>query len=412
MDLKTQVGKVRAASWRLAQLTTAQKNQALAALAEALDTHGPDLLQANQRDLQEQAGKLSSPLYQRLKLDAAKLATLRQGCRDLMALPDPVGRVLLRNSLAPDLVLERVTVPLGVLAVIFESRPDVVPQILGLALKSSNALILKGGHEALNTHHAFRGLLRTLAQTCPFLPADWALLIDTREEVHEILQMEESIDLVIPRGSNEMVRKIQQATRIAVLGHADGICHLYVDEKCDIEMAVRLAINAKVQYPSACNALETLLVAAPVAGEFLPRFAAEAATYPVEIRGCGRTRAFLPDCILATEQDWHTEYGDLRLSIRVVGGVDEAIDHINHYGSHHTDTIVTADSNSAAHFLQAVDSACVFHNASTRFADGFRFGLGSEVGISTSKLHARGPVGLEGLVTYKYKLHGHGQTVD
>ncbi len=412
MDLKTQVGQVKAASWRLAQLTTAQKNQSLAALAEALETHASDLVQANQRDLQEQAGKISAPLYQRLKLDAAKLATLRQGCRDLMALPDPVGRVLLRNSLAPDLVLERVTVPLGVLAVIFESRPDVVPQILGLALKSSNAIILKGGHEALHTHHAFRSLLRTLAQTCPFLPADWALLIDTREEVHEILQMEEAIDLVIPRGSNEMVRKIQNSTRIAVLGHADGICHLYVDGKCDLEMAVRLAINAKVQYPSACNALETLLVAAPVAGEFLPRFAAEAAAYPVELRGCATTRAILPECVPATEQDWHTEYGDLRLSIRVVEGIDEAIDHINYYGSHHTDTIVTADSNRAAHFLQAVDSACVFHNASTRFADGFRFGLGSEVGISTSKLHARGPVGLEGLVTYKYKLYGQGQTVN
>jgi glutamate-5-semialdehyde dehydrogenase len=392
-------------------LSTEQKNLALTSLAVLLREKSAVLMEANSKDLEEQKGVLPMPLFQRLKLDNLKIEALVEGCHDLIQLPDPVGKILLSHPLQPNLLLERVSVPLGVLAVIFESRPDVIPQILALSLKSGNSVILKAGREARNTVGAFRELIDELSKRCEFLPNQWCLVLDSREEVRELLEMDDLIDLVIPRGSNEMVREIQKSTHIPVMGHAEGVCHMYIHSPCDIKMAVDLAVNAKAQYPSACNALETLLIDVGISEIFLPHFADVAELVGIQLRGCEESRRILPQIERAIEEDWRAEYGDLRLAIRVVSGLNDAITHINEYGSHHTDSIVTSDKAAAEIFLSAVDSACVFHNVSTRFADGFRFGFGAEVGISTSKLHARGPVGLDGLVSYKYKLRGGGHTV-
>ena len=329
----------------------------------------------------------------------------------MVRLTDPVGAIASRVQLDDGLVLERVSVPLGVIGIIFESRPDVIPQILSLILKSGNAVVLKGGKEAYHTNHAFMTLVEKLNNVCPVLPAAWAQLIDSREAVREMLAYPQYVDLVIPRGSNQLVQSVMAATQIPVLGHADGVCHLYVHPSASIEKAIPLIVDAKIQYPAACNALETLLVDSEVAGRFFPAFQHAAAAANLQLIGCEQTRTFIPEAQPASDDDWHTEYGDLRLSVKVVSGMDAAIAHINSYGSHHTDGILAADPAAIEIFLNAVDSASVFANASTRFADGFRYGLGAEIGISTAKTHARGPVGLEGLVIYKYKLRGTGQIV-
>ncbi|MEN9236042.1 MAG: glutamate-5-semialdehyde dehydrogenase [Gloeomargarita sp. GMQP_bins_25] len=402
--------QARQAAQRLVTLDTAAKNQALAAMVQALTAHQGEILQANQADMErsQQAG-LPAALLQRLKLSADKLASNIRGVEDVMHLPDPVGQRQLHRELDAGLVLERVTCPLGVLGVVFEARPEAVIQIAALAIKSGNAVILKGGQEATESCQVLvRAIQEGLQRTQ--VPSTAVQLLTTRAEIQQLLELDEYVDLLIPRGSNAFVRYVQEHSRIPVLGHADGICHLYVDRQVDIPQAIAIAVDSKTQYPAACNAIETLLVHRDIAPEFLPPCAAALVAKGVKLRGDEATQNIIP-VAPATEEDWRTEYLDLILSIRVVDSLEAAIEHINTYGSGHTDAIATTDLEAAAQFMAQVDSAGVYHNCSTRFADGFRYGFGAEVGISTQRLPPRGPVGLEGLVTYKYRLWGQGQVV-
>jgi glutamate-5-semialdehyde dehydrogenase len=402
--------QTRQAARRLAILSTSEKNQAIEAIARALEAACCDILTANAADCQAaEAAGIPKPLYSRLKLDETKLKAAIAGVRDVGRLPDPVGAVQIHRQLDENLVLKRVACPLGVLGVIFEARPDAVIQITSLAIKSGNGAILKGGQEAT---HSCTQLVKAIHQGLAESAVDPAAvqLLTTREETLALLKLDECVDLIIPRGSNSFVRFVQENTRIPVLGHAEGICHLYVDKSADIEKAVNIAVDAKTQYPAACNAIETMLVHSRIAPEFLPVAVAALQQRNVELRGDERTSATV-SVSPAAEADWATEYSDLILAIKVVDSLEEAIDHINTYGSKHTDAIVTEDREAAGKFLAQVDAAGVFHNCSTRFADGFRYGFGAEVGISTQKMPPRGPVGLEGLVTYKYQLVGEGQVV-
>jgi glutamate-5-semialdehyde dehydrogenase len=413
--VKAQARAARAASGRLGQATAQDRNEVLAKAARALRAQSEGILAANAQDLSLAgkllaAGALDLAAYQRLKLDPAKVEDLARGLEAVAALPDPLGRRDLHRALDEGLVLERCTVPLGVLAVIFESRPDAAVQIGALAIKSGNAALLKGGSEAAQSVALLAGLLRE-ALAAQDLPADALQLLPGRSAVDEVLALDEEVDLVIPRGSNALVRAIKARTRIPVLGHAEGVCHLYLDAAADPAMAVALARDGKLQYPAACNAVETLLVHAACAPSLLPLVAADLAGAGVELRGCPRCRALVPALLPASEQDWDTEYGAPILALKVVADLDAALDHIRRHGSGHTEAIVTGDPQAAERFLREVDAAGVYHNASTRFADGYRYGFGAEVGISTSRIHARGPVGLEGLVTVKYLLHGQGHCV-
>lgn len=396
----------RGASRALANTPVEARNGALLRAAALLREHREAILAANAMD-RALARDLSPALLARLALDEAKVEVLSQGLEAVAALPDPLGKVDLRRLLDDGLELTRTTVPLGVLLVIFESRPDAAVQIGALAIKSGNAAILKGGREARHSVDLLLGLMRQ-ALSEQGLPMDALQTLDSREAVDALLDRTADIDLVIPRGSSELVRSLQARTRIPVLGHAEGICHLYLDAAADPAMALRLVRDAKLQYPAACNAVETVLVHAAAAPILVP---ALAATLPaVELRGCPACRALAP-MAEATETDWDTEYGAPVLALRVVEDLDAALAHIARHGSGHTEAIVTEDPAAAARFLREVDAAGVYHNASTRFADGHRYGFGAEVGISTSRIHARGPVGLEGLVTTKYVLQGAGHTV-
>lgn len=416
-DLKVVAKQARQAALRLGSLGTAEKDQALTAVAAALEKEIPALLAANERDVDEarrmlESGELSNSMFKRLILTEAKLRDMIHGVIAVRELPDPAGKTLERRLLADGLELQKVSVPLGVLAIIFESRPDAVTQISSLALKSGNAVILKGGREVENTTRELLRVMREALQGTA-VPADALQAVYGREAVKTLLGFHEEIDLVIPRGSNALVQYVQQNTNIPVLGHADGVCHMFVHRDANPAMALDLCIDSKVQYPAVCNALETALIDAPIAREFLPQLYERLVKEGVLVRGCERTRQILAgkDIESVGEDEWHTEYGDLVIALKVVDDLRQALEHIEHYGSHHTEAIVTENEQVADCFLQEVDSAGVFHNASTRFADGYRYGFGAEVGISTSKLHARGPVGLEGLVSYKYKLHGKGQKV-
>lgn len=400
----------KGASIPLAAVDTNTKNRALTAIGEALAAQRETILAANQADLARAvATDLAAPLLKRLKFDEAKLQGVIDGIASLVALPDPVGTTLAATELDENLELYRVSCPIGVIGVIFESRPDALVQISSLCLKSGNAVLLKGGSEALETNRALAQVIRT-ASVAAGIPEGWIQLLETRADVTEMLKLDDCIDLIVPRGSNEFVRYIMEHSNIAVLGHADGICHVYVDQEADLAMAAAVVTDSKCQYVAVCNATETLLVHAAVAAEFLPMLVTALAPYHVELRGCERTCAIIA-AVPATEEDWRTEYLDYTLSIRVVDSLDQAIDHINQYGSGHTDAIVTRSPQAADRFMSLVDAGNVFWNCSTRFADGFRYGLGAEVGISTNKIHARGPVGLEGLMIYKWKLKGTGQTV-
>ena len=402
--------KAKEASILMAALDGPAKNNALGEIGRALADRHEYIAQANQADVdQAQRDDLSSALLKRLKFDQGKLQEVLGQIASLIKLDDPVGRTLDCTELDDRLELYRVSCPIGVLGVVFESRPDALVQISTLALKSGNAVLLKGGSEAARTNVALAEVICQAGDKAG-LPAGWLGLLETREDVKAMLGLDESIDLIVPRGSNAFVQNIMANTSIAVLGHADGICHVYVDGKADLAMAERIAFDSKCQYAAVCNAMETLLVDAAIAGEFMPRMKARFAEAKVELRGDARTQAII-DVKLAAEQDWCTEYNDLVLSVKVVDGLDAAIEHINRYSSRHTDAIVTEDRGRAERFLQLVDSADVFWNCSTRFADGFRYGLGAEVGISTGKIHARGPVGLEGLITYKWLMMGNGQVV-
>ncbi|MGF1495904.1 MAG: glutamate-5-semialdehyde dehydrogenase, partial [Elainellaceae cyanobacterium] len=386
------------------------KNRGIEAIAQSLEAHAADIVAANEADCQAALAEgLAAPLYGRLKLNAAKLKGAIAGVRDVGRLADPVGHVQIHRELDEGLVLKRVTCPLGILGVIFESRPDAVMQIGSLAIKSGNGVILKGGREAVRSCQALvKAIHQGLAQT-DIDPAVVQLLT-TREETLELLKLEQDVDLIIPRGSNAFVRFVQENTRIPVLGHADGICHIYVDAAAPIEQAIEISVDAKVGYPSACNAIETLLVHRAIASTLLPPLATALDAHRVELRGDAAACRIL-SIETATEADWSTEYSDLILAIKVVDSLEAAIAHINTYGSRHTEAIVTEDAQAAQTFMAEVDAAGVFHNCSTRFADGFRYGFGAEVGISTQKMPPRGPVGLEGLVTYKYQLVGQGQVV-
>ncbi|MHB8867780.1 MAG: glutamate-5-semialdehyde dehydrogenase [Thermoleophilia bacterium] len=408
--------RTRAAALQLSALSTTARNAAIEAIAAALEASAPDILAANVADRQAaEADGISSSLYSRLKLDDTKLRGEIAGVRDVGRLPDPVGARQIHRELDAGLVMERVAVPVGVLGVIFEARPDAVIQISSLAVKSGNAVILKGGREAVRSCRAIVAAVRKGLEGTLVSP-EAVQLLTTREETVELLKLDRWVDLIIPRGSNSFVRFVQDNTRIPVLGHADGICHLYVDAAADVAAAVPIAVDSKVQYPAACNAIETLLVHRDAAAAFLPAAGAALRAAGVTLRADERAFAAFAAAGLdgiesATADDWTTEYSDLIVAVRVVDSLEAAIQHINTYGSRHTDAIATEDMVAAEEFLARVDAAGVFHNCSTRFSDGFRYGFGAEVGISTQKLPPRGPVGLEGLVTYKYVIRGSGQIV-
>ena len=399
------------ASRVLASLDEAARNAALEAIAEALEAASAELLEANAEDLRDtEVESLSAATLARLKLNDAKLREMVEQVRSVAALPDPLGRVLDAVELDAGLDMQKMSVPLGVLAVIFEARPDAVTQIAALALKSGNAVVLKAGKEVERTAAA---LVRVLRETLAGLglPEDAVSLVVGRERVAELLGMHALVDMVIPRGSKALVEYVQANTRIPVLGHAEGVCHIYVDRDVDEALALRVIEDAKTDYPAVCNAVETVLVHREIAAEFLPKLAEHLRARGVVLHGDELVRQLLRGVEVEAVDDWHTEYGELELSIGVVASMDAAIEHIHAHGSSHTESILTNDGAAAERFLREVDAASVMHNASTRFADGFRYGFGAEVGISTSKLHARGPVGLEGLTTYKYVVRGHGQVV-
>ena len=410
--------RARAASRALARVSSGCRSQGLLAAARAIEEGSKHILAANERDCHAAQpavarGSMSAATFARLRADERGIAQMAAQVRQVAELADPVGRRLAATELDDGLMLYKESCPFGVIGVVFESRPDVVPQVAALALKSANAILLKGGSEAAETNQAIVSIWRACLGKFPAIPIDSIQLLQTRADVIELLALDRDVDLVIPRGSYELVQFIMRHSRIPVLGHGEGICHVYVDRAADIGKALDILYDAKVQYPAVCNAAETLLVHEGIAREFLPQMVSKLKRAGVEIRGCLRTMALLPSdgIVPATESDWATEYSDLILSVKTVASSEEAIEHINRYGSRHTDTIVTEDAEAAERFMNEVDSAGVYQNASTRFADGFRYGFGAELGISTSKLHARGPMGLEGLTTYKYKLFGDGHTV-
>ncbi|MEB3255179.1 MAG: glutamate-5-semialdehyde dehydrogenase [Synechococcaceae cyanobacterium] len=409
-ELLERAAATRRAAMALGRLDDRERRRAVLAMADALEASAEAIVAANAEDLAaaERDG-LSAPLVARLKLDRAKLVAAIDGVRQVAALEDPLGRRQLHTELDSGLVLERVSVPLGVVGVIFEARPDAVMQIASLAIRSGNGALLKGGREATGSCRAIVAALQHGLAASAADPACLALLT-SRQESLALLRLDGLVDLMIPRGSNELVRFIQANTRIPVLGHADGVCHLYIDRGADLVQAVRLAVDSKCQYPAACNAIETLLVHQAVAPAFLAAAIPALEAAGVELRGDAQARALgVPGH--ADDDDWRREYSDLILSVRVVADEEEALAHIARYGSRHTEAICTEDAEAAARFLASVDSAGVFHNCSTRFADGFRYGFGAEVGISTQTLPPRGPVGLEGLITYRYRLRGEGHTV-
>ncbi len=422
INILTKVKLAKSASIPLASVSGEIRNNALAAMAGALDSNREKIILANKKDLEAaeklvEAGKLSKSLAKRLKVDDAKIDEMIAGIKDVIKFEDPVGKTLSALELDNGLELYQVSCPIGLIGVIFESRPDVVPQIMALCLKSGNATIFKGGSEAAHSNRTIFDVLINAIESTEGMPAGAFALMETREEVNEMLKLDEYINLLIPRGSNEFVKYIQGNTRIPVLGHSSGICHVYVDREADMEKALDVCYDAKVQYPAVCNAMETLLVHKDIAGTFLPVMGKKYDAAGVELR-CDKFSfdilagmGFLKAVLHATEEDWRTEYNDLILSIRIVDSTEEAIDHINKYGSHHTDAIITENKTTACKFIDLVDSSSVMWNASTRFADGFRYGKGAEVGISTNKIHARGPVGMEGLLIYKYALIGNGHMV-
>jgi len=413
---ETKITEAQSAALELANLPESVRNDALHAIADAIEARSDAILDANDRDVEEaeellEAGEYTRAFVDRLKLSASKLESIAGMVRSVAGQEDPLGRTLAARELDDDLELYKVSVPIGVLGAVFESRPDALVQIAALSLKSGNAVVLKGGSEATHSNRILHEIIvEAAADAGAEIPDGWAQLIEAREDVQTLLERDDAVDLLMPRGSSAFVSYVEDNTSIPVLGHTEGVCHVYVDGDADLEMAEDVAYDAKVQYPAVCNAVETLLVDDSVAEEFLPEMAERYREAGVELRGDERVRKII-DAEVASDEDWTTEYGDLILAIKVVDGVDDAIDHVNANGSKHTESILTEDEDAAARFMRGIDAASVFHNASTRFADGYRFGLGAEVGISTGKTHARGPVGLEGLTTYKYHLEGDGQLV-
>ncbi|MEO0949220.1 MAG: glutamate-5-semialdehyde dehydrogenase [Cyanobacteria bacterium J06641_5] len=411
-DLVALAAGARQAARALAILPTTARNGALEAIARALEANAEAIVAANAADCEAAARDGVAPALQaRLKLNATKLIGAIAGVRSVAALPDPLGAKQIQRELDEGLVLERIACPLGVIGVVFEARPDALIQIASLAIKSGNGVILKGGREATRSCKILTATIQAALQAEGSVNREAVQLLSTREEVRGLLALDDYIDLIVPRGSNSFVRFIQENTRIPVLGHADGICHLFVDRAADVEKAVAIAVDSKTQYPAACNAIETLLVHGEIAQQFLPAVDQGLSARQVAVRGDARARELVPSWTPTTDADWETEYGDLVLSVAIVDDFEAAIAHINRYSSGHTEAIATEDAATAEAFLARIDAAGVFHNCSTRFADGFRYGFGAEVGISTQQMPPRGPVGLEGLVTYKYQLRGNGHIV-
>jgi glutamate-5-semialdehyde dehydrogenase len=411
MNIHDETLKMKLASPLLSALSLETRNKALALIRESLNAHKEEIFEANRKDLAlaEETG-VPAPVKKRLKFDEAKLSDVTEELTGLMALPDPLRNITLARELDQGLTLYRVTCPIGVIGVIFEARPDALVQISSLCLKSGNCAILKGGKETTWTNRVLFSLIHQAAIDAG-LPENCLLQAEQHNEIDELLECHDTVDLLIPRGSNAFVQYIMNHTNIPVLGHADGVCHIYVDKEYDKETAIPLIVDAKTQYPAACNAVETVLIHRDVAKDFLPGLAKALKDAGVKLRGTEEVNEITPVEIIPESESFHHEYVDLIIALKIVGGVDEAINHINTYGSHHTDCILTQNAETAEKFMTLVDSANVYQNASTRFADGFRYGFGAEVGISTSKIHARGPVGLEGLLSYKYKLFGHGDIV-
>lgn len=411
MNIHDETLKMKLASPLLSASSLETRNKALALIRESLNAHKEEIFEANRKDLAlaEETG-VPAPVKKRLKFDEAKLSDVTEELTGLMALPDPLRNITLARELDQGLTLYRVTCPIGVIGVIFEARPDALVQISSLCLKSGNCAILKGGKETTWTNRVLFSLIHQAAIDAG-LPENCLLQAEQHNEIDELLECHDTVDLLIPRGSNAFVQYIMNHTNIPVLGHADGVCHIYVDKEYDKETAIPLIVDAKAQYPAACNAVETVLIHRDVAKDFLPDLAKALKDAGVKLRGTEEVNEITPVEIIPESESFHHEYVDLIIALKIVGGVDEAINHINTYGSHHTDCILTQNAETAEKFMTLVDSANVYQNASTRFADGFRYGFGAEVGISTSKIHARGPVGLEGLLSYKYKLFGHGDIV-
>ncbi|MBQ3933387.1 MAG: glutamate-5-semialdehyde dehydrogenase [Lachnospiraceae bacterium] len=410
MTIQEMAKTMKLASPFMSATDVSVRNRALQAVADKILEKKDAIIEANEKDLAKaKEDGIPDSVQKRLRFGDKKINDVVAGIKDLIGLEDPVGKVQLQRELDADLVLTRVSCPIGVIGVIFESRPDAMVQISTLCIKSGNCAILKGGSEALNTNRVVFNIIKEAAVRAG-IPEGALFQVEAREEINELLSCHEYVDLLIPRGSNSFVQYIMNNTKIPVMGHADGICHIYADKSLDIDQAIKVIVDSKTQYTSVCNATETLLVHKDIANELLPELNKVFKEKMVEVRGTKEVKDII-DCNDATEEDFATEYLDLIISIKNVNDIDEAIDHINKYGSHHTDCIVTKDAAAAEKFMNLVDSAGVYWNCSTRFADGYRYGFGAEVGISTGKIHARGPVGLEGLCTYKYKLVGHGNIV-
>lgn len=400
MDFLNMAKNAKEASIRLAGLSGESKNYALEMIADSLDLHRKQIFEANQKDLNEaeklvESGEISQAVFNRLKLDENKMRDMIAGVRDVIKLDNPINKCLLARELDEGLCLYKVSCPIGVLGIIFEARPDVITQICALAVKSANAVILKGGSETKNTNKAIFEVVTEALKRMDDFPQNTVNQIFSREDTVQMLKMNDYIDLIIPRGGKSLVKFVRENTKIPVLGHTDGVCHIFTDESADFEITKKIVIDAKTQYPSACNSVETLLIHQKFkyAKELLK------ALEEAQIE------------LIFEPQNWSFEYSDKILACKFVSGTDEAIEHINKYGSGHTDCIISENSFNTEKFLSRIDSAGVYHNASTRFADGFRYGFGAEVGISTNKTHARGPVGLDGLTIYKYKLYGKGHIV-
>lgn len=400
MDFISIAKSAKEAALQAADLTCKTKDAALLKIADSLEEHKNEIFEANQKDLHDakslvENGEITQATFNRLKLDENKMRDMIQGIKDIANLEDPVNKTLFIRELDTDLTLYKVSCPIGVLGIIFEARPDVIAQISALAIKSSNAVILKGGKESKHTNETVLGIINNALSQIADFPKNLLQQVFSRDDVAEMLKCDKYINLIIPRGGNKLVKFIKENTKIPVLGHADGICHIFIDESADLEMAQKIVVDAKTQYPSACNSVETLLIHE----KFSHKDELLASLQLSEIK------------LIDKPESWAHEYGDKILAFKTVKDIEEAINHINTYGSGHTESIITKNTENAEKFLNKVDSAGVYFNASTRFADGFRYGFGAEVGISTNKTHARGPVGLEGLTIYKYKLLGSGQIV-
>ena len=415
MELIDLVKNAKESTYKLQSLNTEIKNYALSEIAKNIEKRKSEIFEANNKDLENTKEllnnkKISLSMFNRLKLDDNKMIDIISGIKDVIKLEEPINKILTETELDDNLILQKVSCPIGLIAVIFEARPDVITQISSLCIKSSNAVILKGGSEGENTNKIIFEIINQVLSDIKEFPKNSVNLVFSREDIKNILSMDKYIDLIIPRGSNDLVQYIKANTNIPVLGHADGICHLYIDESANIENALKICLDSKAQYPSACNSVETILINKNIANEFLKKLYSLFKENEIKINGDEEVKKILYD--IGIVKDWHKEYGDKEVSLKIVDNVEEAYKHINKYSSHHTDSIISENKENIKKFMIFVDSANVYSNVSTRFSDGFRYGFGAEVGISTNKTHARGPVGLDGLTIYKYKLFGNYQIVD